>query len=312
MEPALKTLNDFYPNILLGEGIFSYMTDVPWISDISGEDMDIMFFSEYGQKPAAPIFNLLPKENNILSEAGRQKLAELLQKRFKYNWIRKYNILKLDYNPLDSYKMQTTGTDKEVSDRTRDVDDKLIVDSSVNKTNTGTDSLSENKTDETTYNSTVTTQGTSGVTGDNSQTNEGNSTDNLHIFGFNSSTESPTNKNTNQNTSSVTQNTKSDTTVNSSDKKTGSDTNEVTGTNTRTLDLSENQTRDETNTRTIGLTQNDSTTLTHDTLRSGALGIFTNQDVLQKEIDLWKWNFFKSVFDDVSQVITLAIYRIEI
>lgn len=42
--------------------------------------------------------------------------------------------------------------------------------------------------------------------------------------------------------------------------------------------------------------------------RSGNIGVTTSQQMLQSEIDLWKWNFFYEVFTDIDNVFTISTY----
>lgn len=42
--------------------------------------------------------------------------------------------------------------------------------------------------------------------------------------------------------------------------------------------------------------------------RTGNIGITTNQQMIQAERDLWKWNFFSQIFEDVDRYLTLAVY----
>lgn len=42
--------------------------------------------------------------------------------------------------------------------------------------------------------------------------------------------------------------------------------------------------------------------------RSGNIGVTTSQQMIQSERDLWQWNFFESVFNDLDDVLTLSIY----
>ena len=42
--------------------------------------------------------------------------------------------------------------------------------------------------------------------------------------------------------------------------------------------------------------------------RKGNIGVTTTQQMAQSEIDLWRWNFFRSVFSDIDSVLTLKIY----
>lgn len=42
--------------------------------------------------------------------------------------------------------------------------------------------------------------------------------------------------------------------------------------------------------------------------RSGNIGVTTTQQMMQQEIELWKWIFYRSVFNDIDSVLTLKIY----
>lgn len=42
--------------------------------------------------------------------------------------------------------------------------------------------------------------------------------------------------------------------------------------------------------------------------RKGNIGVTTSQQMIQSEVDLWRWNFFRSVFSDIDSVLTLKIY----
>lgn len=42
--------------------------------------------------------------------------------------------------------------------------------------------------------------------------------------------------------------------------------------------------------------------------RKGNIGVTTTQQMMQSEIELWKWNFYRSVFKDIDSVLTLKIY----
>lgn len=47
---------------------------------------------------------------------------------------------------------------------------------------------------------------------------------------------------------------------------------------------------------------------TRTTTRIGNIGNITTQQMLNQEIELWKWNFIKQVLDDVKELCTLSIY----
>lgn len=87
---------------------------------------------------------------------------------------------------------------------------------------------------------------------------------------------------------------------------TGKDSDSATGTNTTDM----TNTHEGTNSDTIDKTGNhsdrydDMRTLS----RSGNIGVTTSQQMLQSEIDLWQWNFYKDVIVDVMNMLTLSTY----
>ena len=103
---------------------------------------------------------------------------------------------------------------------------------------------------------------------------------------------------------------------------TGTDTDALTGTTENeisafnSLDYSDNTKNEQTTTNTE--TRNMTDTTTHDTTdtldgertltRSGNIGTLTTQTMLQSEIELRKWLYFNSVFNDIDTILTLSIY----
>lgn len=42
--------------------------------------------------------------------------------------------------------------------------------------------------------------------------------------------------------------------------------------------------------------------------RAGNIGVTTSQQLIESEVELWKWNFFDTVYSDLDKVLTLPIY----
>lgn len=94
----------------------------------------------------------------------------------------------------------------------------------------------------------------------------------------------------------------------------GSTENEVSAFNSSGYSDNTQNTQDSTNTETRNMTD----TTTHDTTdtldgertltRSGNIGVTTSQQMLQSEIELRKWLYFNSVFNDIDTILTLSIY----
>ena len=94
------------------------------------------------------------------------------------------------------------------------------------------------------------------------------------------------------------------TTYNTTDAETRnmSDATTFNTTDLETRNMTDTETRNTTDTTNGG--SDEARTLT----RSGNIGVTTNQQMLQSEIELRKWNFFLSVFNDIDSMLTLSIY----
>lgn len=86
-------------------------------------------------------------------------------------------------------------------------------------------------------------------------------------------------------------------------KNTGSASNTRTFNNTDTLTYNSVTDAD-----TYGhkIDQDDDETIHH--TRSGNIGVTTAQQMLESDINLWKWNFFYEVFTDIDNVFTISTY----
>lgn len=141
---------------------------------------------------------------------------------------------------------------------------------------TETETISESQTG--TNTGTITTNTDSELSQTGTVSNSGSSSSDNGIYGFNSS-------------SAV-----------------GDNNNESTVSNTRTDNLTNTDDTTETETRNLAdsrtETKSDSRTLT----RSGNIGVTTSQQMIQSEIELWQWNFFKTVFADIDSICCLDVY----
>lgn len=311
-----------FPDVILGDGLFTEMENPPWADLISAQELDMMFFSDYGDRPIAPIFKMIPTDNTgALTETGRKKLATLLANRFKIPWDRRYQALIVEYPVLDTllYDETTTTTVTSSTDRTQ-TDKKTGTETTGNtteRTQTDTKTGSDTSTNTTTYDTTDTQTSTETVDGESSREGSDNTDNGNKVYGFNSaspvlSDESTGTTNTNETTTNdSTTTTNSQVDKDGTEKIDGSITYNTTDETTENTSVDGTVTYDTTNTQTI---DDDSTQTTElNTHKTGSSAVYTNQDVLQKEIDLWtKFDYFKTVFEDVAKVITLGIYQVDI
>ena len=52
----------------------------------------------------------------------------------------------------------------------------------------------------------------------------------------------------------------------------------------------------------------DTETRNYELTRSGNIGVTTSQQMLQSEIDLWQYDFYKIVYANIDEVLTIAVY----
>ena len=67
------------------------------------------------------------------------------------------------------------------------------------------------------------------------------------------------------------------------------------------------QTKDLANTEDTTVTTDNDRSETEVTHKIGNIGVTTNQKLVQEERNLWLWNFFDQVFEDIDKELTLAI-----
>lgn len=198
-------LIDVFPDWMTN-GIFTYLNqlDVPWKNDITADILDLEYFGNHsGEKLISPLIEKM-LENDTLTQARQQTLANILFAHNKNQWNKLYALYRLEYNPIENYSMV------EAED--------------------GTDTRTDNF--------------------------ENNTTNTDQQWAFNSTDWNNVNKNQNESTNA------------------GTSTNQ----NTRTL------------------------------TRSGNIGVTTSQQMMQSEIELWKWNFIEQMFADIDNLLTLKIY----
>lgn len=274
-----KMMREMYPNLIMGDGILSDLSDfsVPWRNaDISTTFLDMGYYSRSAQKIAAPIVIDISDDSQPLDTEQRTQLAGIVFTLFNRKWERFWNVLNVEYNPISNYDMTET--------------ESIEIDVSDTHQNTGTVT---NVTDDV-----MRETGTVTNVSDNDSTQTGTVTDNgvnsveSGIFGFNSS-------------DSVGANT-SDGTVSNTRTDNLASTDDTT--ETRTDNLTKDRDVSDTETRNLSdvLTGNRDTerTLT----RSGNIGVTTSQQMIESELELWQWNFFKSVYEDIDSICCLDVY----
>lgn len=302
--------------------------DVPWKDDVSIINpmlLDMGYAMQSAGKLIAPImrsfidfdsdYNVVPMSNE-----ERQYVAGIVYTLYNVKWSKLYALLSMQYNPISNYDMTETETINHETDydstdtgtvtRVNDTD----TSKTVTHTGTNTNVVDTDTTDMKTQTGTLTTVIDDETTNTGTVADSGTRTVDDAIFGFNSSeavdsdTSTETKGNTRTNNLTESKDSTETVTRNLSDIDTG--TLDTTETETRNLTDTDSGAIDSTDTETRNLaSSNNGTEDTERELhRSGNIGVTTTQQMMQSEIELWQWNFFKTVFNDIDDVCCLAVY----
>lgn len=284
-----------YPQMMLGNGIMSDLSEfsVPWHGVSYVAQLDLGYYTHSAQKLISPVvFDVSGNIENIVNNSDlseltteqRTAIAGMIYSIFNRKWSKLWNVYQVTYDPIENYSMTETETIER--DITRNGADEGTIETS--NVGTITDSGSEGGS--------ITTVTSAEMTNTGTQSNDGTSNTEDGIFGFNSSISVGSDTSDNQ-----TSNVRTDD-LSSTKDETVTETKNLTDGNTRSLDTADTETRN--------LTHSDSENddLTRELTRSGNIGVTTSQQMIQSEIELWQWNFYKQVFEDIDSILCLDIY----
>lgn len=270
-EPILR---EVFPGWMEDNAIFDKFTDLdfelPWAAhtEVTSEQLNLEYFGNHSGSKFCAPLVKALLVNDEISDANATKLARIIYAKFREPWQRLWDTFSVTYNPIHNYNM----TEEEETTREGESQDVVDADYTDNHTNTETvnlqDALTHGLVDSTEHGKTETTE------------NE--------RFGFNSSDAVPTdNSTTTEGGDTVERLTGTDNTAH-----TGTDANVYTGTNT------ENTTKDRTESESENRTLH----------RYGNIGVTTSQKMIADERDLWVWNYFEQIYNDIDSVLALMFY----
>ena len=303
--------------MMMGNGIMSDLSDfsVPWHGVDYVASLDLGYYSHSAQKLVSPVvFDVSGNIENIdtgivaLTTEQRTAIAGMIFQMFNRKWTKLWSLYSLSYNPINNYYMDEAETiDRDITRSGSDTGTVSTANSgtvSDSGTNTGTvTTVTDNDITNTgTSNHSMSDGGTLTTVKDNdktntgTQSNSGSSDTENGIFGFNSSIAvgSDTSENTNSNTRTDN--------LASTEDRTVTETRNLADSNTKTLNTTDLETRNLSNRGT------ESDDVSRESHRSGSTGIYSPQQLITDEIELWQWNFYKQVFEDIDSILCLDIY----
>lgn len=275
----------YFPDYFTNGAIFSKMPSAPWNQVQAGLEMDIVYLGSHSGIKLASDFIYRFTEEGVVNQ---QKLADTLWKLYGHNWQRLWDAYMSDYDPLENYN--TEESIKRQTDTDRTIDRDITESGTVNSTD------NVDSTTTTTDNGTSDTNGTTSI-------NYGKKIDasaetDTFTHAFNTVSAVPT---------GVTKST-------SEEKQSGTDITtdqSHTGTiNNGTITVDSDETVNTTTSDTTKDDTKDNTSQTEEIVRTrkGNIGQNTYQELLRQEFDLWKFNFFRQVFQDCDSVLCLRVF----
>lgn len=283
--------------ITLTTDLFGYidydLTDL----EITKEALNFYFISKYSNRWVSPVLELLMDSEGEISTADFTILGNYLNQLYKNKWDRLKNIILLEYDPIHNY------SDSMAEDIT-DTDDKTVtLDLDGTKSNTRTDNLSSTKNTSKEDISRKTDNYIVGENYENTETKMDFSERDNSIYGLDADSD-PANADFAYNSDSGSSKKNNYGTTEKNETITGNTTNTETTTASNTGTVAD-----------VGSNSTDSTevtdrdfTRTRSVTHIGNIGNIATQDLLEKEVEFWQWNFIVQMLSDVADVITLPIY----
>lgn len=306
-------LNEIIPN-WKADGVITRLArhdDIAFLSDAdTARLLNLQYHGNHsGSKTIAPLVYAFTDDNETLPDADFTMLTDVIATAFTDKWNRLFAAFNAEYNPLENYDMTENET---VSDDTVSNGSQIVTDST-STNHTGTQTIGVTGTETHTGTQTLASTNETAHTGTDGTESEkrtnGTEGVNNRIVGFNSISEgvpsggsTTTHADTETNNATRTLNLSDESTENNT--RTDNLTDGKSETTTRTDDLHDTGTLSRRGT-TEGRNEKD---ISRELTRHGNIGVTTSQQMLLSEIEVRKWNFYNSVFEDIDTILCLPIY----
>ena len=111
-----KELKDYFPDGIIGNGIFTAISNISWFPGVKPAQLDTYFMLMHGEKLASKILDNFTNEDGVIEGENIQKLAKVIHNAYIVNWEHEYKTLTVEYNPIENtdyietYTGSATGT----------------------------------------------------------------------------------------------------------------------------------------------------------------------------------------------------------
>lgn len=97
---------------LNNQSLFEHFTDVPWITEVSHEPLDLVYSTRSDEKWVAPLVSRYLDDNKThLTSDDLDAIAISIQTIFGINWKKLWDAVNEEYKVTDNYNMETVVTE---------------------------------------------------------------------------------------------------------------------------------------------------------------------------------------------------------
>lgn len=123
MEPVLR---EVFPWWAVDAAIFDLMEDAPWSEEIDSDVLNMEYFGNHsGAKFCSPLLKQFIGENGTVPDESRQIIAKIILSKYRDNWTRLWNTIKVQYSPIDNYDMTETLTRQQSNQAREQTDEEM-------------------------------------------------------------------------------------------------------------------------------------------------------------------------------------------
>ena len=97
-----KELKDYFPDGIIGNGIFTAISNISWFPGVKPAQLDTYFMLMHGEKLASKVLDNFTNDDGIIEGDNLKKLAQMLHNAFITNWEHEYKTLTVEYNPIEN------------------------------------------------------------------------------------------------------------------------------------------------------------------------------------------------------------------
>lgn len=99
---AYKELNDYFPDGLSGNGIFTAISQITWFPGVIPAHVDTYFMLKHGEKLASKVCDKFADSDGHITGQKLSDLANVLHNAYFVNWEHEFKTLTVEYNPIEN------------------------------------------------------------------------------------------------------------------------------------------------------------------------------------------------------------------